>query len=264
MLGKIQTVNNGQQTLQQMVDPITGKVTETGRTQMMQTPDSVASIANTKEQNALTRGVTIRGQNMTDSRSREKNAIDSGNGFGKPPAGYRFASDGSLEAISGGPADKLPDANQKQITGTKNLSNAIAEYKGELGNWNKIDTLLPDKRAAMGTKYNNMMLQAKEAYNLGVLNGPDLDILTSVITDPRSAVGAITSNEALRSQATELDRIMNDVASTTGNKVRANPSGNIIPKNEKMPSNTPKAGTVKGGYVFLGGDPANPKSWKKQ
>jgi hypothetical protein len=68
----------------------------------------------------------------------------------------------------------------------------------------------------MGTKYNNMMLQAKEAYNLGVLNGPDLEILTSVITDPRSMKGVITSNKALDGQASELDRIMQQIGMTSG------------------------------------------------
>ena len=41
-----------------------------------------------------------------------------------------------------------------------------------------------------------MMLQAKEAYNLGVLNGPDFQILQSVVTDPRSLTGAFTSKES--------------------------------------------------------------------
>ena len=27
---------------------------------------------------------------------------------------------------------------------------------------------------------------------------------------------------------------------------------------------TPKKGEVDGGYIFLGGDPASPKSWKKK
>ncbi len=42
----------------------------------------------------------MRGQNMTDARSREANTA------GKVPAGYRMASDGTtLEFIPGGPAD---------------------------------------------------------------------------------------------------------------------------------------------------------------
>lgn len=133
----------------------------------------------------------------------------------KPPAGYRWGADGSLVAIPGGPADKLPEKQQNTVVGAQNLRAAIAEYRATLADFSKWDTLSPDARAKMGTKYNNMMLQAKEAYNLGVLNGPDLGILTSVITDPRSFTGAITSKGAMDTQAAELDRIMQGVASVS-------------------------------------------------
>ena len=60
--------------------------------------------------------------------------------------------------------------------------------------------LKPSARAGIGTKYNNMLLQAKEAYNLGVLNGPDYEILQTVITDPRSLTGIATPKKALISR----------------------------------------------------------------
>lgn len=196
-----------------------------------------------KAENELNRGVTlrgqditVRGQDVTDARTRSEGALNRSNSRGnaiisasgqaqKPPAGYQWTNEGTLRAIPGGPGDKLPETNQKQITGTRNLQNAITEYQNELGGWKKSDALSPDRRAAMGTKYNNMMLQAKEAYNLGVLNGPDLDILTSVITDPRSLKGSMTSNEALNSQASELSRIMSGIAATSGEKVNPNKGG---------------------------------------
>jgi hypothetical protein len=102
----------------------------------------------------------------------------------------------------------LGEGQKKQVTGIDALSSAIDEYKSELGKFSGSALLSPDKRAAMGTKYNNMMLQAKEAYNLGVLNGPDYDILQSVIADPSSIKGAFISNDALKNQASELDRLM--------------------------------------------------------
>lgn len=163
--------------------------------------DSVASNA-----------VTMRGQDMSDRRSRQELAMG-----GKPPPGYRWSPDGSsLAAIPGGPGDKLPESQQKQVVGVNNLSNAIKEYRSELAGFKTTDALKLDTRATMGTKYNNMMLQAKEAYNLGVLNGPDLSILTSVITDPRSVTGFLTSKKALDSQASELERIMQKVGSVSG------------------------------------------------
>lgn len=179
-----------------------------------------ATQAETVRHNRTSETLTARGQNLTDSRAREGNDIKRAEVQmgGKPPPGYRWVGDGRLEAIPGGPGDKLPEAQQKQVVGTQNLSNAITEYRSELANWSKLKAMSPSARAAMGTKYNNMMLQAKEAYNLGVLNGPDYDILTSVITDPRSLSGAITPNTALDKQASELDRIMGGIAKTSGNR----------------------------------------------
>jgi len=116
---------------------------------------------------------------------------------GKPPPGYRWTPEGNLAAIPGGPGDKLSEAQTKQVLGIQNLQNAITEYRNELKDFPATGIVSPDQRARMGTFYNNMMLQAKEAYNLGVLNGPDFNILTSIITDPRSIKGAMTSKSAL-------------------------------------------------------------------
>lgn len=136
----------------------------------------------------------------------------------KPPAGYKWNATGELEPIPGGPADKLPEKQQGQVIGAQNTRNAISEYRDALTGFSFRDAITPDGRAAMGTKYNNMMLQAKEAYNLGVLNGPDLQILQSVITDPRSFQGIATSKAALDAQAGELDRIMKTIADVSSQK----------------------------------------------
>jgi len=71
----------------------------------------------------------------------------------------------------------LPEGLNKQVTGSINLSDAITDYQSKIKGFGVKDFANPDKRAEMGNSYNNMMLQAKEAYNLGVLNGPDYDIL---------------------------------------------------------------------------------------
>jgi hypothetical protein len=173
--------------------------------------------AESARHNRASEGLTARGQNMTDAR--ERSAMGPG---GKPPPGYRWKQDGSLEAIPGGPGDKLPEAQQKQVVGVQNLQRGISEYLKELDGFGRLDIIRPDARAKMGTKYNNMMLQAKEAYNLGVLNGPDFEILQSVITDPRTVKGAITSKDALGTQAKELGRIMSGVEATSSN---ARPQG---------------------------------------
>lgn len=179
------------------------------------------SFARTASPDAMVSASTARrGQDLVDARQRQELAAG-----GKPPPGYRWTPEGTLAAIPGGPGDKLPESQQKQLVGVNNLSNAIQEYRRELSGFSMSDALKPDARARMGTKYNNMMLQAKEAYNLGVLNGPDFDILQSVITDPRSLKGAITSKGALDTQAAELDRIMQGVAGVSSQARQPQQSG---------------------------------------
>lgn len=181
---------------------------------------NAATNATSRANNSATVAQSERASVRADRRSGESNLIKASEvaAGGKPPPGYRWLEGGRLEAIPGGPGDKLPEKQQNQVIGTQNLSNAIKEYRSQLSGFGKWSALSPDQRAAMGTKYNNMMLQAKEAYNLGVLNGPDLEILTSVITDPRSFKGAITSNKALDAQAAELDRIMGGISTVSANR----------------------------------------------
>lgn len=71
-----------------------------------------------------TRGqnITMRGQDMTDARSR-----DGGGLAGKPPVGYRFTPEGDLEAIPGGPADaKAQAAAQLKAGGAADVESSIA------------------------------------------------------------------------------------------------------------------------------------------
>ena len=109
---------------------------------------------------------------------------------------------------------KIGESAQKQQTGVANTQSAIGEYRDALKKFSVTDLANPASRARMGTVYNNMLLQAKEAYNLGVLNGPDYMILQQVITNPASMTGALTSKKALDDQAAKLDEIMGKIGGT--------------------------------------------------
>lgn len=124
-----------------------------------------------------------------------------------------------------GSKGNLPEGAVKQVTGATNLKSAIDNYKDTLKGFSTLDMVNPDARATMGNAYNNMMLQAKEAYNLGVLNGPDYQILQSVVKDPTKASSLLTSKEALEKQATDLskqaDTIISNVYKTHNRNVPA-------------------------------------------
>jgi hypothetical protein len=106
-------------------------------------------------------------------------------GGGKPPADYTKKADALL-----------------------NVNDALTNYTNKLDSFKPADMLSPTKRATMGTAYQNALLQAKEMYNLGVLNGPDERILKSIIDNPMDWKTAMTPTSALREQASELQGVI--------------------------------------------------------
>jgi hypothetical protein len=248
----IQTRNLGGTTETMAINPFDGSTKVTNSVKNTMSPDTAATTALGLANNKVAR------DRLDFDQKQPKGQYDADRGV---IVDTRTATATPVKGADGQPIggkDKLPEAQQKQVIGVQNLSNAIQEYRDELKNFGFGSGLSPDKRALMGTKYNNMMLQAKEAYNLGVLNGPDLEILTSVITDPRSLKGTFTSNETLDKQASELDRIMQGVG-----KVASQPKPRVDGSKTPATSAGPKAGTVEGGYRFKGGNPADPNSWEK-
>jgi hypothetical protein len=108
----------------------------------------------------------------------------------------------------------LPEGLNKQVTGSINLSDAITDYQSKIKGFGVKDFANPDKRAEMGNAYNNMMLQAKEAYNLGVLNGPDYEILQKVVRDPTNPSSLLFTNKALDRQAENLRTTAKNIVNT--------------------------------------------------
>lgn len=125
------------------------------------------------------------------------------------PVFFQASRTGGKPEIVPGIVPKSGEAQTKQIGGIDSLNSAIQSYKEKLKTWSPTDAADPNKRAQMKTVYNNMMLQAKEAYGLGVLNGPDYTILTDTIADPTTAKGvAYGAFGALEGQADTLSELM--------------------------------------------------------
>jgi hypothetical protein len=104
LLPKTEVRNMGGSDQQFITDQLTGQITPGQSFAKTATQDSLLTDKRTREEGALNRGVQLRGQNLTDARSREANA--SAAATGKAPPGYRFTPEGNLEAIPGGPADR--------------------------------------------------------------------------------------------------------------------------------------------------------------
>ena len=151
------------------------------------------------------------------------------------PVFFQASKTGGKPEIVPGVIPKAGESQTKQISGIDSLEKAISSYKDQLKTWSPTDAADPNKRAKMQTVYNTMMLQAKEAFNLGVLNGNDYKILTDVIADPTSAKGiAYGAFGALETQADSLNELMQRT------KESLQGGRGIKPKENAPKSNAPK------------------------
>jgi hypothetical protein len=103
---------------------------------------------------------------------------------------------------------QAPEAYSKQASALLNMTDALNQYQNELKGFTVTTTLLPDQRARIGNAYQNALLQAKEIYNLGVLNGPDKAILEQIITNPLDIKSAPISTEAMIKQVEAMRKII--------------------------------------------------------
>ena len=71
LLGQFKEMDTGGARVGGLVDPITGQFNETFRQDKTLTPEAILTDERTRSEGAANRGVTVRGQNMTDSRARE-------------------------------------------------------------------------------------------------------------------------------------------------------------------------------------------------
>ena len=115
-------------------------------TQRMQAEHQRLTLAETGRHNLSSEGIQIRGQNMTDARSRESNAQ------GRVPSGYRQKADGTLEFIPGGPAD--PNAAKKA---------APTEFQGKAAMFGNRAQEADRIIAEMEGKYSPAGINAKQA-----------------------------------------------------------------------------------------------------
>jgi hypothetical protein len=120
-----------------------------------------------------------------------------GGGFYKARDGriYREGPKGGFAQV-GGPTQAQSDKYAEKATLTNEALGALDMFDEKLG---KVKTTGPfgwiangDDLAEASQLANDLMLRLKEKpYNLGVLNGPDLDILQRVISDPTTLKDAV-------------------------------------------------------------------------
>lgn len=166
-----------------------------------------------------------------------------------PPSGYRWNPDGSLSKIPGGPADKPEqEYTATQVNKFVQSATTMDALQGALNQYlTLIDTVGPQmwttglggdnpQVAKLQAARTNIDIQIKELFNLGVLNGPDLDIIRGAIPDVTGFNALGKSKESVRAALSVVqdyvDRGRNQIPQEFIDKAR--PNGNPF---EQRPSN---------------------------
>jgi hypothetical protein len=94
-----------------------------------------------------------------------------------------------------------------------------------------------------------------------------VDILNGLIADPTSAKGAmVLRGPGIEAQLGQVDKFLgNKEATLAGTYQVPNPMRGKQTLAAPAPAapRAPKVGATEDGWLFTGGDPADPKSWKK-
>jgi hypothetical protein len=114
----------------------------------------------------------------------------------------------------------------EQVTGAVNYQKSLDRVQNLLDTYKGPQLLDPNVRAQFKAAIRTAQLQGKEAFGLGVLNGPDLDILEQVITDP-------TAFDAFLKDRSTINKLYNNQREFTSDAIKTNyrSSQKAIPAN---------------------------------
>jgi hypothetical protein len=277
VLGKFTSVNMGGTQEQQRVNPITGQMDVAGIQARTQSPDNVASVAQSASNAA-----------MTDARARETNALRAqGNAAGRIPSGYRLGADGqSLEFIPGGPADPntkpaggkpLNDTQAKALQFGSRMQNAneILDKLAEQG----VQVSIPGSRSGygVGAVINALQPEARQQ-----LDQAKRDFINAVLR--RESGAAISPSEfesaekqyfpqpnegpaqiAQKKAARELSMrgILAEVPDADQRVAQVRGTGQAAASSTaaKQPI---QLGMRRNGFIYKGGNPNDKASWEPE
>jgi hypothetical protein len=99
------------------------------------------------------------------------------------------------------PADKPPVEFNKSVTGLKELSNGLDAYAQTLKKQGGIGPMATgEKRAALQGSYTSLQMGLKNAFELGALAGPDLELLQGMLVDPTSVMALKYGDKGVEQQ----------------------------------------------------------------
>lgn len=102
----------------------------------------------------------------------------------------------------------IPQAYKDKAYTLSNLRGAVKDYQDTLNNFSFSDYSSPTKITELQSKYGVAQMGLKGAFELGVINGPDMKLLAQNLADPTSIKGIALPKSALEAQNKVLNSML--------------------------------------------------------
>lgn len=167
----------------------------------------------------------------------------------------RTGAQSPLESIGKAPANtlkNLPVKAQTEWSALQNLDSATKAYEALLKDYDPQgrDALNLEKRNAVKAAFTDLQMRQKEAFGLGAITGPDMQILEGAYTDPTGVAGmlkgGLTGIKAFTAQIDQGRAALNRTKRNFEQQYRVelpDPAGTAT---------APMPGTGSGGFKILG------------
>lgn len=195
-------------------------------------------------ENAKSRGVTLRGQDLADARAKEK-----------PQASEKLTEGMRNNAMY---AQRMVAAEDLMSGTTQQKPGIIEKIAGDtplLGNETAANLARsPDRQKALQAQRD--WVRAKLRKESGAAIGVDEmeNEIRTYFPQLGDSTEVIAQKKAAREEATRA------LIQSSGGAYQAPERANIMTREQAA---MPKVGMVKGGYTYIGGDPSKESSWKK-
>jgi len=199
-----------------------------------------------------------------------------------------------VDANIGIPAETEKKAFQESLISTGNLKDSLENIKNEI-NTNGIQGALVNEynpftsqkalesKSKIEKEAGRIILEAKNAEKLGVLSKSDMDLVERTFGNfsglLAGRLGAEKVIEQIEEAQKRIDDSINKKSSVLGYKkiqndmgtmpLASSEQGMLSPQKKGVLNSAqtlppPQVGQEDSGFIYIGGDPANPKSWKRK
>lgn len=108
-------------------------------------------------------------------------------------------------------AKQPPAEFMKNLSGLEALKRSVSNYQQMLNDYGRTSYFSPEEIAKLRSAYTETAMGLKDAFELGALTGPDVQVLGGMLTDPSSFAGAgktLVSPDIIKNQANDAAKFL--------------------------------------------------------